>query len=331
MKNALEAAGFQHYELMDVHMFLDGPNGRPRDAVHLLFAGEKVKAEYSEAAPSLAEVDKHELHKLLAFEPLVIMKLTSFRLKESGAFSGHDRRWSHQSILDPTVADRAGATVAGAARQSQRLSRKRWVLDDFRPLLNRSLAAVAVCAVAVVICYEFVDRPVAFFVRAWDPAVRRVSLAHGAASAGAGLVATGARGPRGASGVRAVAAVALALFLACVSLIVADQFRASLGDLCGRYWPETWHDNNPSLIGTGAYGFHPFEVGDDIGSFPSGHAARIVGFCRYFGSLCRAAAGSTSSSPCRCSWPGGDGLPLRRRRDRRQCARCARRRVGRAA
>ena len=74
----------------------------------------------------------------------------------------------------------------------------------------------------------------------------------------------------------------VALFLACVSLIVADQFRASLGDLCGRYWPETWHDNNTSLIGTGAYGFHPFEVGDDIGSFPSGHAARIMGFISVF-------------------------------------------------
>ncbi len=58
--------------------------------------------------------------------------------------------------------------------------------------------------------------------------------------------------------------------------------RQSLGDLCGRYWPETWHDNNPSLIGTGAYGFHPFEVGDDVGSFPSGHAARIVGFLSVF-------------------------------------------------
>jgi membrane-associated phospholipid phosphatase len=69
-----------------------------------------------------------------------------------------------------------------------------------------------------------------------------------------------------------------ALFLACVSLIVADQFRESLGDLCGRYWPETWHNNNPSLIGTGAYGFRPFEVGDDTGSFPSGHSARIAAF-----------------------------------------------------
>jgi membrane-associated phospholipid phosphatase len=72
------------------------------------------------------------------------------------------------------------------------------------------------------------------------------------------------------------------LFVACVSLIVADQFRGSLGDLFGRYWPKTWHDNNPSLIGTGAYGFHPFKVGDDTGSFPSGHATRILAFATVF-------------------------------------------------
>jgi hypothetical protein len=82
VKTALEAAGFQHYELMDVHMFLDGPSGRPRDAVHVLFAGEKVKAEYSESAPSLAAIEQNELHRMIALEPLVIMKLTSFRLKD---------------------------------------------------------------------------------------------------------------------------------------------------------------------------------------------------------------------------------------------------------
>jgi hypothetical protein len=82
VKTALEGAGFHHYELMDVHMFLDGPDGRPRDAVHLLFAGEKVKQQYSEAAPTLADVELHESHKLLALEPLVVMKLTSFRDKD---------------------------------------------------------------------------------------------------------------------------------------------------------------------------------------------------------------------------------------------------------
>jgi membrane-associated phospholipid phosphatase len=61
-------------------------------------------------------------------------------------------------------------------------------------------------------------------------------------------------------------------------LIVADDFRISLGDVFGRYWPETWTHNNPSLIGTGTYGFHPFQRGDDIGSFPSGHACRVLAF-----------------------------------------------------
>ena len=68
------------------------------------------------------------------------------------------------------------------------------------------------------------------------------------------------------------------LFVACLSLIVADDFRISLGDVFGRYWPETWIHNNPSLIGTGTYGFHPFQRGDDVGSFPSGHATRILAF-----------------------------------------------------
>ncbi len=156
-------------------------------------------------------------------------------------------------------------------------------MNDFRSLLNRSIVALAACVFAVVVCYYFVDRPVAFFVhrhqiarfdefrwlteppplvQGWSPLV---------------LVALAIRRAFGPW-----ERWQASLFLACVSLIVADQFRQSLGDLCGRYWPETWHHNNPSLIGTGAYGFHPFEVGDDVGSFPSGHAARIAGLISVF-------------------------------------------------
>lgn len=61
-----------------------------------------------------------------------------------------------------------------------------------------------------------------------------------------------------------------------VSIILADQFRESLSYVFGRYWPETWINNNPSLIENGAYGFHFFHEGSAYGSFPSGHAARIV-------------------------------------------------------
>jgi len=153
----------------------------------------------------------------------------------------------------------------------------------FARLVLGSLIAVVSCAALVVICYFAIDRPVAFFVhrhqvakidelrwlteppplvQSWSPLVLML------------LIVRRAAGPW-----RRWQHV---LFVACVSLIVADQFRESLGDLCGRYWPETWHNNNPSLIGTGAYGFHPFEVGDDTGSFPSGHAARIIAFATVF-------------------------------------------------
>ena len=52
---ALEAVGFAYYELLDVDMFIDGPKGRPSEAVHLLYAGEKIKPEYEHGSPELDE------------------------------------------------------------------------------------------------------------------------------------------------------------------------------------------------------------------------------------------------------------------------------------
>ncbi len=40
---ALEQAGFVYDELLDVVMFRDGPEGKPSEAIHLLFAGEKTR------------------------------------------------------------------------------------------------------------------------------------------------------------------------------------------------------------------------------------------------------------------------------------------------
>jgi membrane-associated phospholipid phosphatase len=56
--------------------------------------------------------------------------------------------------------------------------------------------------------------------------------------------------------------------------MVAIAFEYYLKFLFGRYWPETWIEDNPSLIGSDAYGFHPFHFGEAYGSFPSGHTAR---------------------------------------------------------
>jgi membrane-associated phospholipid phosphatase len=150
---------------------------------------------------------------------------------------------------------------------------------EYRTLLFRTLIATAFCIVAVLICYFWIDRPVAFFVsrhhintiqvfrwltypppevQNWSALVLTILMVRRAWGSFLHWQKT--------------------LFVACLSLIVADDFRISLGDVFGRYWPETWTHNNPSLIGTGTYGFHPFQRGDDVGSFPSGHAARILAF-----------------------------------------------------
>jgi hypothetical protein len=83
VKVALAPIGFVYQEVFGVEMFLDGPNANPRDAVHMLFAGEKVNP--TDLAP-VADVSESELsaggYRVLMLESLVRMKLTSFRLKD---------------------------------------------------------------------------------------------------------------------------------------------------------------------------------------------------------------------------------------------------------
>jgi membrane-associated phospholipid phosphatase len=155
--------------------------------------------------------------------------------------------------------------------------------DRFGRMLQRSVVALVSCTIAVSICYYFVDRPVAFFVHDHQIArfeeLRWLTEPPPIVQSWSPLIIVMLLIRRAGGPWRTWQHV---LCVACISLIVADQFRESIGDLSGRYWPETWHNDNPSLIGTGAYGFHPFQAGDDIGSFPSGHSARIVGFATVF-------------------------------------------------
>lgn len=81
-KSALTAAGFVYGQVLDVDLFLDGPQGRPSDGVHLVFAGEKVQAEYSTAAPDVSESEPAVLFQVVTLDALVEMKLNSFRLKD---------------------------------------------------------------------------------------------------------------------------------------------------------------------------------------------------------------------------------------------------------
>lgn len=75
---ALEAAGFVHRKTAGIVMFLDGPDARARDAVHIVFAGEKVLPDRNEPAPDVMESDGLDRFRVMSLEPLVHYKLASF-------------------------------------------------------------------------------------------------------------------------------------------------------------------------------------------------------------------------------------------------------------
>ncbi len=79
---ALEGVGFVHRHAAGVTMFLDGPDGKFRDAVHVIFANEKVRQEYTSSAPDVSERVRDSCFEVLSLEALVRMKLTSFRRKD---------------------------------------------------------------------------------------------------------------------------------------------------------------------------------------------------------------------------------------------------------
>ena len=81
-REVLEGVGFVYHETLDVHMFLDSPQATPREAVHVLFASEKVQQDYHEPTPRVSESEAAERFRVLSLEALVRMKLTSYRLKD---------------------------------------------------------------------------------------------------------------------------------------------------------------------------------------------------------------------------------------------------------
>ncbi len=81
-KEALSRTGFAFRHVNGVNMFLDGPGAKVRDAVRIIFAGEKVRADDAVPAPEIGESEREPLYRVVSLEPLVRMKLTSFRLKD---------------------------------------------------------------------------------------------------------------------------------------------------------------------------------------------------------------------------------------------------------
>ena len=76
---AMERAGFVYRHVKGIDMFLDGPGTKARDAVHVLFAGEKVRPDDLAPTPDVSEAENIQRHRTLRLDALVRMKLTAFR------------------------------------------------------------------------------------------------------------------------------------------------------------------------------------------------------------------------------------------------------------
>ena len=87
-ETALARAGFVHRRVArlgqpgGMDMFLDGPEASVREAIHIIFAGEKVQPHDALPAPDVTESEEADAFRLISLDALVRMKLTAFRDKD---------------------------------------------------------------------------------------------------------------------------------------------------------------------------------------------------------------------------------------------------------
>lgn len=79
---ALEKVGFIYRHVKSIDMFLDGPDAKARDAVHVLFAGVKVRASDQEPVPDIENITMIQNIRTIPLEGLIRLKLIAFRLKD---------------------------------------------------------------------------------------------------------------------------------------------------------------------------------------------------------------------------------------------------------
>lgn len=110
---ALAAAGFVYRHVKSLDIFLDGANASARDAVHVVFAGEKVRPENPVVAPDVSESEQAESFRLVTLEALVRMKLTAFRDKDRT----HLRDLLEIGLIDAAWCDRLPSMLGARLKE----------------------------------------------------------------------------------------------------------------------------------------------------------------------------------------------------------------------
>jgi hypothetical protein len=76
---ALKKAGFVPTESFGIVMFRDGLEGKPSEAIHLLFVGERARPDHPLPAPEIETIDDPSNFRFLQLKPLVSLLLAQHR------------------------------------------------------------------------------------------------------------------------------------------------------------------------------------------------------------------------------------------------------------
>lgn len=119
---SLQSVGFVHHYINGIDLFIDGPEGSVRSAIHVVFAGELLRADDPAPSPDVSESEPGPEFPVPTLDALVRMKLTAFRLKdkvhlldllEVGLL---DESWYTQ--LSPALAARLQEVIASRDREA---------------------------------------------------------------------------------------------------------------------------------------------------------------------------------------------------------------------
>jgi hypothetical protein len=115
---ALEGAGFVYRRATGlgmpsgIDMFLDGRDGSPRDAIHIVPAGVKVRPDSLEPSPDVTESEQGDQFRLVTLPALVRMKLDAFRDRDRT----HLRDLLDLGLVDASWCDRLPSSLADRLR-----------------------------------------------------------------------------------------------------------------------------------------------------------------------------------------------------------------------
>lgn len=82
IQTALAAVGFEYRHVDGIDVFLDGPGGKARDGVHVIFDGETVRPGEPLPNPAVTESEAGGEYRVLNLRALVQIKLTAYRDKD---------------------------------------------------------------------------------------------------------------------------------------------------------------------------------------------------------------------------------------------------------